>query len=329
LLPHSRENLLVLRALLPAAAVAFGLVLLSGCSDDGSGVSASASGSASGSLAGSGSGSLAEEDLSAGTDDPLVKQAVRDYTDHVTEQVDLLVAETTTFTDAVRAGDLEAAQAAYAPSREPWERIEPIAGLVSDIDGAVDARVDDFEGPTDPEFTGWHRLEYLLFEKQTTDGAATFADRLDADLATLQEAVADLEIPPAAIPVGASELIEEVSLGKITGEEDRYSKTDLWDFAANVEGSRAAVDVLTPALEKADPDLLASVQKAFDELEASLEPLRRGDGWAPYCQEDDPFPSKDFCDGVTVDADTKAVLTAQLAELSERTADMAGALDLQ
>jgi iron uptake system component EfeO len=325
-----RESLIVPRPLLPAAAVAAAvgsLVLLAGCSDDGSGVSASASGS--GSLAGSGSGSLAEEDLSAGTDDPLVKQAVRNYTGYVTEQVDLLVAETTTFTDAVRAGDLEAAQAAYAPSREPWERIEPIAGLVSDIDGAVDARVDDFEGPTDPEFTGWHRLEYLLFEKQTTDGAATFADRLDADLSTLQEAVADLEIPPAAIPVGASELIEEVSLGKITGEEDRYSKTDLWDFTANVEGSEAAVDVLTPALEKADPDLLASVQKAFDELAASLEPLRRGDGWAPYCQEDDPFPSEEFCERVTVDADTKAVLTAQLAELSERTADLAGALDLQ
>jgi iron uptake system component EfeO len=141
--------------------------------------------------------------------------------------------------------------------------------------------------------------------------------------------VADLEIPPAAIPVGASELIEEVSLGKITGEEDRYSKTDLWDFAANVEGSRAAVDVLAPALEKADPELLASVRQAFDELEASLEPLRRGAGWAPYCQEDDPFPSAERCDGVTVDAGTKAVLTARLAELSERTADLAGALDLQ
>jgi iron uptake system component EfeO len=81
------------------------------------------------------------------------------------------------FTDAVRAGDLEAAKAAYAPSRVPWERIEPIAGLVEDIDTAVDARVDDFEGPDDAEFTGWHRLEYLLFDQGTTEGAASFADR--------------------------------------------------------------------------------------------------------------------------------------------------------
>ena len=314
------------RPLLPAVAAALGaLVLLAGCADDGSTVSASASGS--GSLA-SGSGSLADEDLGGGTDDPLVKDAVRDYRGYVAEQVDLLIARTTDFTDAVRAGDLAAAQAAYAPSREPWERIEPIAGLVSDIDGAVDARVDDFDSPTDPGFTGWHRLEHLLFAKQTTDGAAPFADRLDADLATLQDAVADLTIPPAAIPVGASELIEEVSLGKITGEEDRYSKTDLWDFAANVDGSKAAVDTLGPALKKADAELLRDVRAAFGNLEASLAPLRDGDGWVAYCQEDDPYPSARYCDGVTVDGETKDTLTAQLAELSERTAEMAGALGL-
>ena len=63
--------------------------------------------------------------------------------------------------------------------RVSWERIEPIAGLVEEIDGTVDARVDDFESETDPDCTGWHRLEYLLFEQNTTDGAAEFADGLD------------------------------------------------------------------------------------------------------------------------------------------------------
>ena len=52
---------------------------------------------------------------------------------------------------------------------------------------------------------------------------------------------------------GAAELIEEVSEGKITGEEDRYSKTDLWDFDANLQGSQAAIDKLSPALKEADP----------------------------------------------------------------------------
>ena len=235
---------------------------------------------------------------------------------------------TTTFTDAVRDGDLEAAQEAYAPSRVPWERIEPIAGLIEELDGRMDARVDDFEGVDDPEFTGWHRLEYILFEEETTDGATEFADQLDEDVQTLRDELETLEIPAAAVPVGASELIEEVSQGKITGEEDRYSKTDLWDLGANVEGSKQAMEYLSPALEEADAQLAKDIDESFTELEETLEPLREGeDEWVLYCVEDDEYPS-DRCDEVTVDAETKDALVSQTAELSEQTSQVAGALGL-
>lgn len=277
---------------------------------------------------GSGSGSLADQDLSAGTDDPLVLRAVADYERYVAGQVGELVPLTRTLTDAVRAGDLPAAQAAYAPSREPWERIEPIAGLIEEIDGKVDARVDDYASVDDPDFTGWHRLEYLLFEQQTTQGAAPFADRLDTDLATLQTELAMLEIPPPAVAIGAAELIEEVSEGKITGEEDRYSKTDLWDFGGNVEGAQAVIGVLTPALQQADPGLLADIEAGFSDLNSSLDPLRAGEGWVLYCRQDDEFPSP-RCPGVTVERATVDRLKAQLAGLSEDLALVAGALGLQ
>jgi iron uptake system component EfeO len=305
-------------------------------SDDGAGVrnvgsdgsaSASASGSASGSGSASASGTGLSVDDTTTTDDPLVLDAVAGYGAYVGEQVDEMIASTTVFTDAVRAGNLAAARAAYAPSREAWERIEPIAGLVERIDGAVDARVDDFAGPDDPDFTGWHRLEYLLWERDTTTGAARFADRLDADLRTLEAELPSLQIPPAAVALGASELIEEVSQGKITGEEDRYSKTDLWDFAANVEGSQKVIELLTPALEQADPELLARIQAGFEELEASLRPLRRGDGWVRFCQEDDEFPSP-LCTRPTVTRGQIDTMKAQLAALSEDLAQVPGALGL-
>ena len=74
------------------------------------------------------------------------------------------------------------------------------------------------------------------------------------------------------MPTGAAELIEEVSQGKITGEEDRYSKTDLWDFDANLQGSQAAIDKLTPALEKADPALLGKIDGGISEV---FDTLRR------------------------------------------------------
>ena len=285
----------------------------------------SASGSVSG-VTGSVSG-ISTEGLAEGTDNPLVQQAVDGYRSYLVEQVDEMIAATTVFTDAIRAGDLEAAQAAYAPSRVAWERIEPIAGLIEEIDGAVDARVDDFEGEDDPEFTGWHRLEYILFEAETTAGAAAFADKLDADLQILKREIPDLELPPAVLAIGAAELIEEVSEGKITGEEDRYSKTDLWDFYANLEGSQALINLLTPALEEADPSLLANINAGFDELDETLSELRDGEGWVPFCQENDEYPSP-ICPGTTVTQDTIDLLKAQLAGLSENISQTAGALGL-
>ena len=78
---------------------------------------------------------------------------------------------------------------------------------------------------------------------------------------------------------GAAELIEEVSQGKITGEEDRYSKTDLWDFDANLQGSQVAVDKLSGPLKDADAALLGKIDGGFSEIFDTMRPLRQGDGW--------------------------------------------------
>ncbi|MFI5506824.1 EfeM/EfeO family lipoprotein [Mycobacterium sp. NPDC051804] len=299
----------------PVAAVS---LILAGCaSDKGSSEETSSSASAT----------TTTSSAAAAAPDPLAEQAAVEYKKYATGQIDDLVVKVKVLTDAVRANDLAAAQAAYEPSRVPWERIEPLAGLVEEIDGKVDSRVDDFENVDDPEFTGWHRLEYLLFEKNTTEGGAPFADQLDQDIATLKEQFPSVEVKPVDVATGAAELIEEVSEGKITGEEDRYSKTDLWDFDANLQGSQAAVDTLKPALEKADPDLLAKITTGFADINATMAPLRQGDGWVLYCTENDPYPSP-RCTGVTVDPATVDKLKAQLAGLSENVSQIAGVLKL-
>jgi iron uptake system component EfeO len=287
--------------------------------DEGSASGGSASaGSASGGGSGSGAdcSSSAPVDTSLTVDNALVDEALVQYKAYVLDQIETTIAATTEFTDAVRAGDLEAAKELYAPSRQGWEAIEPVAGLVEEVDGAVDARVDDFEGEDDPAFTGWHRIEYILWELGTTDGAAEYADGLDENLQVLQDEVEAMdEIPPAALVVGASELIEEVSTGKITGEEDRYSHTDLWDFAANVEGSEYGVELLAPALEEADPDLLADIRANFEELDAQLAEYEDGEGGYVSYEE--------------LTEEDKTAMTATLAELSENLSLMAGALGLQ
>ena len=302
----------VLRAF-AAVAVVLALGLAACSSDDGADVRSSGSGSGSGgSSSGSGSG-LSATDIAGTSDNPLVQKAVTDYEAYVTSQIDQLLIDAKVFTDAVRAGDLEAAKAAYAPSRVRWEAIEPIAGLVEAIDGAVDARVDDFENEQDPAFTGWHRIEYILWEENTTEGAAEFADQLDEDLATLKTDIADVDITPLAVTQGSAELIEEVSEGKITGEEDRYSHTDLWDFAANVAGSEKAFELMKPAVEEADPALVADIESDFSDIDAALAKYKEGDGYKSYEE--------------LTEAD-KDEMKAILASLSENLAKVPGVLEL-
>ena len=275
---------------------------------------ASGSGAGSGSGTGSGSG-LAGQDLSGTTDDPQVRTAVAGYKTWVVAEVAGLVADTSRFTAAVRAGNLAEAERRYAPSRVCWERIEPIAGLVTEIDGKVDARVDDFEGATDPQFTGWHRLEYHLWKLGSTRGTKAFADQLDKDIATLDRQIKGLEFPPAAVALGPAELIEEVSEGKITGEEDRYSHTDLWDFDANVDGSRKLFELLTPALQAKDAALTAQVSAGFAAVDKSLaEYANPGGGFDAY---------------TALAGDDKTRMQAELAGLSERLARIPGVLGLK
>jgi iron uptake system component EfeO len=240
-------------------------------SQSGSGSSSSNPGSAT-----SASEATPETDIQS---TPELEAAVDEYKAYVVEQTEQLVQDTSLFTSAVIAGNVEEAKELYAPARVPWERIEPIAESLGDLDPNIDAREGDV--PED-EWRGFHRLEQALWIDNTTEGQEDYALQLQADVETLQAEVSDLQLEPADIVTGSIELLNEVSAGKITGEEERYSGTDLYDIQANVEGSQAAFEALQPMLEERDPDLVAEIDERFDAVYETLAPYRDEDGWVPY-----------------------------------------------
>lgn len=208
---------------------------------------------------------------------------IAEYKVYVTQEVAQLVTQTNAFTDAIKKGDLALARKLYAPTRQHYERIEPIAELFSDLDGSIDAREDDFEQKAaDPKFTGFHRLEKILFGDNTTNGADKFADQLYKDTLELQQRISGLTFAPNKVVGGAAGLIEEVAASKISGEEDRYSRTDLWDFQANVDGAQKIVNLLRPLLEKADKPLLQKIDANFKTVDSVLAKYRTKAGYESY-----------------------------------------------
>lgn len=207
-----------------------------------------------------------------------------EYKFYVSLQTRSLLENTQAFTDAIRAQDLDKAKALYEQAREPYERIEPVAELFSDLDASIDAREDDFaKGVEDPAFSGFHRIEYLLWEQQDTAAAAPFADQLDADVADLAERIRALPFPPEKVVGGAAALVEEIAASKLSGEEDRYARTDLADFQANIDGANKILSLFRPLLTKADAPLTKRVDSNMQRVETTLAAYRKEDGsFAPY-----------------------------------------------
>ncbi|WP_281506003.1 iron uptake system protein EfeO [Chromohalobacter nigrandesensis] len=213
--------------------------------------------------------------VQADVDPEALVEPVAEYKLYVLDNIDQFVSHTEKFTQAIEAGDLERAQALYAPTRVYYERIEPIAELFADLDASIDAREDDYEnGVEDPDFTGFHRLEYGLFKEQITQGFVPYAKRLMTDVNDLESRVQGLTFPPAKVVGGAAALMEEVAATKVSGEEDRYSHTDLWDFQGNVDGSQKIFELFKPLVAEEDPAFVDRVEKNFAEVEDTLAHYR-------------------------------------------------------
>jgi iron uptake system component EfeO len=218
--------------------------------------------------------------IATGSDASLIAAAQDNYVSYVQSQVEALETHTATFLAAYRSGDDDTARSLYASTRAYYERIEPVAESFGELDPKLDFREADV--PAGTEWTGWHRIEKDLwppsgggataYQPMTMTERSRMADLLARDTAELSAEVHsdDYTVSIDAISNGAIELLSEVATGKITGEEEIWSHTDLWDFQANLEGARVAYEGVRPIVEAKNPDLVETVDHRFEALETQL-----------------------------------------------------------
>ena len=241
----------------------------------------------------------------------LLTTATEQYRLYVREQVAQLVEKTGRFAELYTAGDDDAARALYADARTHWERVEPVAESFGDLDPRLDLRQADLEDGQ--AWTGWHAIEKDLWPPSeytafTSAERAALAEQLVADTADLSTRVQDLTYDATQLGNGAKELLDEVATGKVTGEEEAWSHTDLWDFQANVDGARVAFEDLKPALEQKDAELATTLTDRFASLQTLLDGHREGDGFVLYTDLS--------ADEIKALADAVNALSEPLAELT-------------
>jgi iron uptake system component EfeO len=192
-----------------------------------------------------------------------------------------------------------------------YESVEPVAESFGDLDPDIDARIDDVKDPS--RWTGFHRIEKAIWADNTLAGMAPVADKLDADVNTLKAKVGGETYQPAELANGASDLLTEVSTSKVTGEEDRYSHTDLYDFQSNIDGARKCFELLEPALAAKNPELAQQLEARFTDVVNGLSKYKQGSG-----------DTAGYVDYSTVPEDQRRKLADAVNALAEPLSKVAG-----
>ena len=246
-----------------------------------------------------------------------IDTANANYKAYVKDQVENLVTGTEAFAAAYIAGDDDAARALYAPTRVFWERIETVAESFGDLDPRMDLREADLEEGQD--WTGWHAIEKDLWPAEAEPGFQPYdqtkrealATQLVDDTHTLYADVEQLEFTLAQQTNGAIGLLDEVASGKVTGEEEFWSHTDLWDFQANIDGARVLYEGVRDILMVKDAALADRLDAEFDALQVLLDEQRVGDGFRLYT-ELEAAQIRGLSDQVNALAEPLSKLTAAL-----------------
>ena len=217
--------------------------------------------------------------------------AITRYTAYVHSQADQLLDYTKAFAAAYRSGDDTTARKLYPDARRCWESIEPVAESFGDLDPKMDLREADLGAGQ--RWTGWHRIEKDLWppagnKALTTAERVALVEDLVKNTQTLYERTEHLELTLTQISNGAKELLDEVSTTKITGEEEAWSHTDLYDVQANLDGAHEAFESLEPLLKADNAELIEKIDAGFDAVNAELAKYRSGDGFVSYQKVTDP-----------------------------------------
>jgi iron uptake system component EfeO len=205
---------------------------------------------------------------------PLLARAVAGYSTYVRREASALLGGTIRFSAALSHGETAKAKTLFGPVRRHYEAIEPVAESFGDLDPEIDARINDVANVS--EWMGFHRIEQILWTKNTSRGTAAYGKKLVADVKELNRRIGTIVFTPPQLANGAVSLLNEVANSKITGEEDRYSHTDLSDFQGNLEGSRVAFEKLRPALQAGGNAALAKeIAARFQTVQKGLNAYRR------------------------------------------------------
>jgi high-affinity iron transporter len=214
--------------------------------------------------------------------------AMKGYRAYVVHELHLLTAQTNALAADLAASNASAARSDWLTAHQTWLRIGQDDGaygafgnLGREIDGTTAGLV---HGTSDPDFTGFHKVEYDLWTKGGITAAASDTTTLVKNIARLTGHPISSWFPFSAasvsgLPLRCHEILEDGLRDSLSGDDDYGSGTSIASVRADVTGTREVLRLLTALLKPRSPHLAAHARRALTRLAAALEATRSDGHW--------------------------------------------------
>lgn len=239
-------------------------------------------------------------------------EPIKEYQAFLVGAVARLATRTDALAAAVRSGDLTLARTAWLPAHLAYETLGAAYDAFGDYDGEINGTTAGMpDGVHDPDFTGFHRVEYGLYHGEgaasltrVTDQLADFVHGLRHDLPTFQ---------PEALDMGlrTHEIMENTLQFELTAKTDYGSGTNLATADANATGDREVLNVLRPLLRPRYPGL-SDVDSWLNRFQSLVRAQDHGGRWTPV--QDLPATTREKINGALGELVEKLAPIAALTE---------------
>jgi iron uptake system component EfeO len=204
---------------------------------------------------------------------PLAKQ----YAAYTEAGLKLLAQQTSTLAAEVHAGDLAAAKREWLTAHLQYETLGAAYDAFGNYDDEIDGRADAV-GIDSPRWTGFYRLEYGLWHRQSVPELIGVANRLNTNVHQLLAWWPGQQVPLIDIGLRTHEIMENALEFQLTGHDDYGSGTTLATVLANIQGTRYLLSLLHPLLAPRYPQL-PEVYSGLSLLQSLVQKEHLANGW--------------------------------------------------
>jgi len=216
---------------------------------------------------------------------------------------------------SIRSGNLDEARQDYAAARLLYRRLDMVTPRFADLKNVIDPQADYLaQREQDVGFTGFHRIEYGLFAKHSTDGLGEVVDRLVADVAQLNTRLRAFKLTPEILSTGIERQARWLAEGPVLKGENAYARTDMAEFLASFSSIETGLGLMLPMLDERAPDVAAKIRQELAATKAIFDEAGRDGVFPGYDQIGMPMREK---------------LSQRFAALADAVAQLNAALGLE